>query len=336
MSNQYEEHNMAGEMELSAEDLAWIEKYKDDPEFSGETAVDMGDEPHPVDEADDGKGKEEAGDDTTAKAEAVQEDEAAETLAHDTEAAEQKLYADLLELNDKQEALKDDFKAAEATLKAAEKALVDLAIKMDDGELGQAEYEVQKAGLGEAVTEAKAKVKQLKDAQHENQRLLEDAADKVDTVAKAADERKQAAEEAEAQGQQQWIADCQSFLDKPENTIFKDNLERQEDLSECVRTVIQRITHKGQTLSNAEILTQARKMAAALYDDIPAVKEEKATAKKPAPVELPVTLGRFNAAGAGTVSNNDFADFDKMSPAERDAALLAIPRDQLKRMGGGG
>jgi len=345
MSN---EQNLAN-TEMSAEDLAWIDKYKDDPEFQEETPVGMADEPYAEDE--DGKQEDDEATKQAEEAARLEAEELARKTAEDAakaatteaqsaaeaEAAEQKLYADLLAINDKQEELKEAAQAAAKELEAKEKELAELAKTFDAGDLGQAEFDIQKTKVNEAINELKAQSKQLKDSQDENGRLLAETAVKVDEVSKAATERKKASDDEEAKGQQQWNADCNEFLSKKENEVFAKDTDLLDELAGFVTTISQRAINKGITLSNADVLAQARKAVAALHDDIPAEEKPKTTPAKKEQPTIPPTLGRFSAAATPNVNVDDpFSAFEKLSPAERDAALLAIPREQFKRMGRGG
>lgn len=339
--------DVKGELELTAEDFEWIAKYGDDPEFQGDTEVDMADEVHPEDEQKD----------ATLEAEALakqQADEEARLLAEEEakaateaakaaavqlpeidEAAEQQIYAALLSLNDKQEELAESLKSNTDALQAKEAELSDIAKKFDDGELGQGEYDIAKTRLADEILGLKEQVKSLSSEEKETKKQLQVAAAKVDELAQITQQREESANAVAEQVQNQWNADCDAFMAKEENKVFANNAELQEELAGFVATISQISIKKGIQISNTDLLSQARKAVAALRDDIPTSSAPAKTATPPKK-ELPRTLGGMSAAANVSMTIKDeFSDLENMSPAERDAALLAMPREQMKRWASG-
>lgn len=343
-------NDIKGELELTAEDLEWIAKYGDDPEFIDNSEVDMADEIHPEDEADDEQK-------ATLEAEELAKQQEAEqarllTEKEDTEAAEaakkaaqpqeideeaeQQIYAALLSLNDKQEELAESLKSNTDALQAKEAELGEIAKKFDDGELGQGEYDIAKTRLTDEISGLKEQAKSLNTEEKETKKQLEEAAAKVDELAELTKKREDSAKAMAEQAQNQWNTDCEAFLSKAENKVFVDKPELQEELASFVATLSQRAVKKGVQIDNNNLLSQARKAVAALYEDIP---PESQPSKKPEPPkkELPRTLGGMSAASNPSLTVKDeFADLENMTPAERDAAMLAGPREQMKRWARGG
>lgn len=341
-------NDIKGELELTAEDLEWIAKYGDDPEFIDNSEVDMADEDHPEDQDQDkaaleaeALAKQKADEEARLLAEkqaseAAEAAKKAEQTTQVDEEAEQQIYASLLSLNDKQEELAESLKSNTDALQAKETELSEIAKKFDDGELGQGEYDVAKARLTDELSELKKQVKLLTDEEKETKKQLEAAAVKVDELAQLTQKREESSKAMAEQAQKQWNTDCEAFLSKAENKVFVDKPELQEELASFVTTLSQRAVKKGVQIDNNNLLSQARKAVAALYEDIP---PESQPSKKPEPPkkELPRTLGGMSAASNPSVTVKDeFADLENMTPAERDAAMLAVPREQMKRWARGG
>lgn len=319
-------NDIAGELELTAEDLEWIAKYGNDAEFQDNDTVDMGDEAHPEDDLVD-KANDLAIKAADTPADLVDKPKEADIppVAVD-EAAEQQLYADLLSINEKQEELTEALKANIDSLSAKETELAELAKQLDDGDLGQGEYDLAKTKLVEGINELKSQVKALQTEESSNKKLLEDTAVKVDELAKVTQQREVTAKAAAEQSQVQWDNDCNAFLAKPENKIFADDKDKLDELAGFVTVINQRNANKGVQLTNDELLNQARRAVAALHDDV-----HIPTKAKPAP-QLPRTLGAISAAANPTVSAaDDFPDLESMSPQERDQAMMSMSREQMKK-----
>jgi hypothetical protein len=189
--------------------------------------------------------------------------------------------------------------------------------------------------LSDEISGLKEQVKSLSAEEKETKKQLQEAAAKVDDLAKITKQREESAKAIEEQTQNEWDADCDAFMAQAENKVFASNADLQEELAGFVTMISQRAINKGLKISNTDLLSQARKAVAALHDDIP-VATTPAKPVTPPKKELPRTLGGMSAASnPSMVIKDEFEDLENMSPAERDAALLAMPREQMKRWASG-
>jgi len=205
---------------------------------------------------------------------------------------------------------------AEEKLKAIAADKAELRRKYDDGEITFDEYEDQKDGY----------VKQ--------EREIERAIDKANIAAAMEAQRLQ----------NQWDADCKTFLDSNKDLYTGDaNKERFEELNETIKLLAQQPRNAG--LSGPQLLAKAHTVTlAARGETVPQQKTDTKADTKPTkqPIPkaiLPPDLGAMPAASGNDPTEGKWASLDrlrdsgngvayeaalsKMSQADRDAYLAA-------------
>jgi chromosome segregation ATPase len=189
--------------------------------------------------------------------------------------------------------------------------LEELAEALDDGVIGDGKYNLERVKLESEIAKL-------------NTAIDKETAAKAEVETKAADLNKkvelaeQAQEQQVAKLQQEWVDDTAKFLTLPENAIFAKDPEAEKAIADMVGVIHRRAVSKGITLSNADVLSQARAAARVIYPDIPEPTIKPPVTKadvsvkpkhKPAP---PVTLG-----GADKAVDNDTSGVDPLERIDR-------------------
>lgn len=238
-------------------------------------------------------------DDAAATVEELPEGKTIEALADELVL----VNAALEEANDKIDTLSD-------ALTEKMTKLEELAEALDDGLIGEGKYNLEKVKLETEINKL-------------NTAIDKETSAKADVETKAADLNKkvelaeQAQEQQVAKLQQEWVDDTAKFLTLPENAIFAKDPEAEKAIADMVVVIHRRAVSKGITLSNADVLSQARAAARVIYPDIPEPTTKPPVTKagvsvkpkKPAP---PVTLG-----GADKAVDNDTSQVDPIERIDR-------------------
>jgi chromosome segregation ATPase len=211
--------------------------------------------------------------------------------------------AELKESSDKIDELSD--KLTEKLTK-----LEELAEALDDGIIGDGKYNLERVKLEAEIAKLNTVIDKETAAKSEIETKAADLNKKVELA-------EQAQEQQVAKLQQEWVDDTAAFLTLPENAIFAKDPEAEKAIADMVGVIHRRAVAKGITLSNADVLSQARAAARVIYPSIPEpttkahITKEGVSVKpkKPAP---PVTLG-----GADKAVDNDTSQVDPIERIDR-------------------
>lgn len=188
--------------------------------------------------------------------------------------------------------------------------LEELAEALDDGLIGDGKYNLEKVKLETEINKLNTAIDKETAAKSEVETKAADLNKKVELA-------EQAQEQQVAKLQQEWVDDTAKFLTLPENAIFAKDPEAEKAIADMVGVIHRRAVSKGITLSNADVLSQARAAARVIYPDIPEPTTKPPVTKagvsvkpkKPAP---PVTLG-----GADKAVDNDTSQVDPIERIDR-------------------
>lgn len=212
-------------------------------------------------------------------------------------------------------------------------ALEELAEALDDGLIGDGKYNLEKVKLEAEIAKLTATVDKAAAIKAENEAKAADLSKQVEAA-------EQQQEQVIAKLQKEWVDDTANFLALPENAIFAKDPEAEKTIAEMVGVIHKRAVAKGITLSNNEVLAQARAAAKVLYPAIPdssnkpIVKKEGVQVKPKHKPEPPITLGGVEKAVDNDTSGKDPLEridraprdtrnkaYRNMSKQERDAYL---------------
>ena len=212
-------------------------------------------------------------------------------------------------------------------------ALGELAEALDDGLIGDGKYNLEKVKLEAEIAKLTAAVDKAAAIKAENEAKAADLSKQVEAA-------EQQQEQVIAKLQKEWVDDTANFLALPENAIFAKDPEAEKTIAEMVGVIHKRAVAKGITLSNNEVLAQARAAAKVLYPAIPdssnkpIVKKEGVQVKPKHKPEPPITLGGVEKAVDNDTSGKDPLEridraprdtrnkaYRNMSKQERDAYL---------------
>lgn len=212
-------------------------------------------------------------------------------------------------------------------------ALEELAEALDDGLIGDGKYNLEKVKLEAEIAKLTAAVDKAAAIKAENEVKAADLSKQVEAA-------EQQQEQVIAKLQKEWVDDTANFLALPENAIFAKDPEAEKTIAEMVGVIHKRAVAKGITLSNNEVLAQARAAAKVLYPAIPdssnkpIVKKEGVQVKPKHKPEPPITLGGVEKAVDNDTSGKDPLEridraprdtrnkaYRNMSKQERDAYL---------------
>lgn len=212
-------------------------------------------------------------------------------------------------------------------------ALEELAEALDDGLIGDGKYNLEKVKLEAEIVKLTATVDKAAAIKAENEAKVADLSKQVEAA-------EQQQEQVIAKLQKEWVDDTATFLALPENAIFAKDPEAEKTIAEMVGVIHKRAVAKGITLSNNEVLAQARAAAKVLYPAIPdstnkpIVKKEGVQVKPKHKPEPPITLGGVEKAVDNDTSGKDPLEridraprdtrnkaYRNMSKQERDAYL---------------
>jgi len=212
-------------------------------------------------------------------------------------------------------------------------ALEELAEALDDGLIGDGKYNLEKVKLEAEIVKLTATVDKAAAIKAENEAKVADLSKQVEAA-------EQQQEQVIAKLQKEWVDDTANFLALPENAIFAKDPEAEKTIAEMVGVIHKRAVAKGITLSNNEVLAQARAAAKVLYPAIPdssnkpIVKKEGVQVKPKHKPEPPITLGGVEKAVDNDTSGKDPLEridraprdtrnkaYRNMSKQERDAYL---------------
>lgn len=206
--------------------------------------------------------------------------------------------------------------ASEALIKQLE----ELASKVDEGDLTQGQYDVEKAKIDSALRRIDAKIASDETLQAQITQHIEKGAG--DAHAKY-----------EAEFQTQAVA----FLSKPENAIFNEDQKAHTALQNVINQMAQSGMSEG--LTPAQVLEQARAhVALRIKLPEPAKVEEKPTKptgerKKP---DIPPNLSQMPAVIANAADGGEFVHLDKLTGVAYDAAYAKLTPSQQERYLNGG
>ena len=211
--------------------------------------------------------------------------------------------------------------------------LEELAEALDDGLIGDGKYNLEKVKLEAEIAKLTAAVDKAAAIKAENEVKAADLSKQVEAA-------EQQQEQVIAKLQKEWVDDTANFLALPENAIFAKDPEAEKTIAEMVGVIHKRAVAKGITLSNNEVLAQARAAAKVLYPAIPdssnkpIVKKEGVQVKPKHKPEPPITLGGVEKAVDNDTSGKDPLEridraprdtrnkaYRNMSKQERDAYL---------------
>jgi len=197
-----------------------------------------------------------------------------------------------------------------ATTKQAEleAQLKELAEKFDDGELDDADYNIEVRKLERAIARVEAKME-----------LAEEQIEAQNAAAEAAQEKLAA----------QWEKEQVSFFAKPENKVFADDDAMFNSLDAHVKKILAAGNVPiADVLSTAKhnLLTSIAKLTGQKVPDAP-----KQNTKPKAPqVELPPTLGNIPSA-IPNADGDEFGYIDKLSGRKYEDAVAKLTPEQHER-----
>jgi chromosome segregation ATPase len=212
--------------------------------------------------------------------------------------------------------------------------LEELAEALDDGVIGDGKYNLEKVKLESEIAKLNTAIDKATDAKADSEVKAADLNKKVEVA------ENHQAKQVEAL-QKAWIDDTASFLTLPENAIFAKDPEAEKAIADMVGVIHRRAVAKGVTLSNADVLNQARAAARVIYPDIPEPTAKSAVTKKDVPIkpkhkpEPPVTLGGVNKAVDNDTSGQD--PLERIDRAPREARNKAYrdmnPKERASYLG---
>lgn len=200
-------------------------------------------------------------------------------------------------------------------LTAKMKALEELAEALDDGLIGDGKYNLEKVKLETEIAKLNTAVDKAASVKAENEAKAAEINKKVEVA-------QQHQEQEVAKLQQVWVDDTIAFMSLPENAIFAQDPEAEKAIADMVGVIHKRAVAKGITLSNNEVLAQARAAAKVIYPDIPdstnkpVVKKEGVQVKPKHKPEPPITLGGVEKAVDNDTSGKD--PLERIDRAPRD------------------
>lgn len=197
-----------------------------------------------------------------------------------------------------------------ATTKQAEleAQLKELAERFDDGELDDADYNIEVRKLERAIARVEAKME-----------LAEEQIEAQNAAAEAAQEKLAA----------QWEKEQVNFFAKPENKVFADDDAMFNSLDAHVKKILAAGNVPiADVLSTAKhnLLTSIAKLTGQKVPDAP-----KQNTKPKAPqVELPPTLGNIPSA-IPNADGDEFGYIDKLSGRKYEDAVAKLTPEQHER-----
>jgi len=206
-------------------------------------------------------------------------------------------------------------------------ALEELAEALDDGLIGDGKYNLEKVKLEAEIAKLTATVDKAAAIKAENEAKAADLSKQVEAA-------EQQQEQVIAKLQKEWVDDTATFLALPENAIFAQDPEAEKAIADMVGVIHKRAVAKGITLSNNEVLAQARAAAKVIYPAIPdstnkpVVKKEGVQVKPKHKPEPPITLGGVEKAVDNDTSGKD--PLERIDRAPREVRQKAY-RDMSPR-----
>ena len=197
-----------------------------------------------------------------------------------------------------------------ATTKQAEleSQLKDLATRFDDGELEDADYNIEVRKIERAIARVEAKM-ELAEEQIEAQNLAQEA--------------------AQEKLMKQWEKEQVDFFAKPENKVFAED----DALFNSLDVHVKKILAAG-NVPIADVLDLAKQnllagIAKVTGQKIPDAPKPNTKAKAPQ-VELPPTLGNIPSA-IPNADGDEFAYIDKLSGRKYEDAVAKLTPEQHER-----
>lgn len=200
------------------------------------------------------------------------------------------------------------------------KQIEELATKVDEGDLTQGQYDIEKAKIDSALRRLDAKIA----ADETLQNLLTQRIEK-------------GAGDAHAKYEAEFQVQATAFLGKPENAIFNEDQNAHTALQNVINQMAQSGMSEG--LTPAQVLEQARAhVALRIALPVPTASEKKQfkpTTERKTP-DVPPNLSQMPAVIANASDGGEFAHLDKLTGVAYDAAYARLTTAQQERYMNGG